>query len=152
MKTAARLGRRKSMSSSSVRSPARAHVAARLIAVVLLPSPAFALVTSKTISGTNVAKGSDGLAVTVNSSFFQLCPESPGPAGLQNSAALQQCVGVNGSSTVHGALNGTGYDGAGAGGGADAAAAADTVQSIEGNTYIYGGGTGWPFCWFCSIC
>jgi len=103
----------------------------------------FALVTSKTISGTNVAKGSDGLAVTVNSSFFQLCPESPGPAGLQNSAALQQCVGVNGSSTVHGALNGTGYDGAGAGGGADAAAAADTVQSIEGNTYIYGGGTGW---------
>ena len=44
-------GPRKSMSTSKVRSPARAHVPARLIAVVLLPSPAFALVTSKVVIG-----------------------------------------------------------------------------------------------------
>ena len=47
MKTSARLGRRRSMSRSKVRSPALAQVAARFKAVVLLPSPALALVTSK---------------------------------------------------------------------------------------------------------
>jgi len=103
----------------------------------------FALVTSKTIKGTNIAKDSAGRAVTVNSSFFQVCPEtSEAPADLQNSQALAQCVGVSGTAMVPGTLTGTGYDGAGAGG-ADASAANDTVQSITGQTYIYGGGTGW---------
>jgi hypothetical protein len=101
----------------------------------------FALVTSKTIKGTNVAKGADGLGVTVNSSFFQLCPTYPGPAGLQENVALMQCVGVDGSSTVPGSLEGTGYDGAGYS--TNVANAPDTVQSIEEDTYIYGGGSGW---------
>jgi hypothetical protein len=37
----------------------------------------FALVTSKKIAGMNVAKDSKGLALTVNSGFFQLCPAPP---------------------------------------------------------------------------
>jgi hypothetical protein len=51
MKTLARLGRRRSISRSKVRSPARAQVAARFKAVVLLPSPALALVMSKVTIG-----------------------------------------------------------------------------------------------------
>ena len=51
MKTSARLGRRRSTSMSKVRSPARAQVAARLSAVVLLPSPALALVTRSVTIG-----------------------------------------------------------------------------------------------------
>ena len=43
----------------------------------------FVLVTSKNFQGTNVAKDQNGLAVTVNSGFFQLCPVAPGPSGLQ---------------------------------------------------------------------
>ena len=50
-KTSARLGRRRSTSISRVRSPARAQVAARFRAVVLLPSPALALVTSRVTIG-----------------------------------------------------------------------------------------------------
>ena len=50
-KTPARLGRRRSTSISRVRSPARAQVAARFRAVVLLPSPALALVTSRVTIG-----------------------------------------------------------------------------------------------------
>ena len=42
----------------------------------------FVLVTSKELTGQNVARDSHGLAVTVNSGFFQLCPAPPGPAGL----------------------------------------------------------------------
>ena len=42
----------------------------------------FVLVSSKTISGTNVAKDAHGLAVTVNSGFFQLCPVYPGPPSV----------------------------------------------------------------------
>ena len=44
-------GRRKSISSSKVRSPASAQVAARFSAVVLFPSPALALVTSRVTIG-----------------------------------------------------------------------------------------------------
>jgi len=100
----------------------------------------FALVTSKTLKGTNVAIDSTGLGVTVNSSFFQLCPAPPGPAGLMESAALGQCVGVGGSASVAGSLAGTGYDGAGA---SSDAGAPDTVRSVSGDLYVYGGGTGW---------
>ena len=50
-KTPPRLGRRRSTSIRSVRSPARAQVAARFSAVVLLPSPALALVTSRVTIG-----------------------------------------------------------------------------------------------------
>ena len=101
----------------------------------------FALVTSKTIKGSNIAKDGAGRAVTVNSSFFQLCPEAPGPAGVQNPTSLAQCVGTTGSTAVPGTLTGTGYDGAGTA--TDAGSPFDTAQSIDGNTYIYGGGTGW---------
>jgi Putative metal-binding motif len=98
----------------------------------------FVLVTSKNFQGQNVAKDMNGLAVTVNSGFFQLCPVAPGPAGLQESAALEPCVGVNGdaSQNVFGELAGTSYDGAIDG-------TNDTVQAVNGNTYIYGGGSGW---------
>ncbi len=102
----------------------------------------FALVTSKTIKGANIAKDSAGRAVTVNSSFFQVCPTVADVAsfGITNAAAsLAQCVGVTGSAAVPGTLAGTGYDGAGSGGDAGS----DTVRTIEGQTYIYGGGTGW---------
>jgi hypothetical protein len=98
----------------------------------------FVLVTSKNFQGTNVAKDQNGLAVTVNSGFFQLCPVAPGPAGLQESAALEPCVGVNGdaSQSIFGELAGTSYDGAIDG-------TNDTVQAVNGDTYIYGGGSGW---------
>jgi hypothetical protein len=105
----------------------------------------FVLVSSKESSGANVAKDAHGLAVTVNSDFFQLCPMSPGPmvddAGVQDSVALQQCVGMSGdpSQLVFGALSGTGYDGAGTDGGA----ALDVAQAVDGNYYVYGGGSGW---------
>ncbi|MGO9709331.1 MAG: putative metal-binding motif-containing protein [Polyangiaceae bacterium] len=109
----------------------------------------FVLVSSKTISGTNVAKDSHGLAVTVNSGFFQLCPVYPGPAvgpddaGVQEAVSLQQCVGMSGDSSqgILGTLLGTGYDGAGLVD--DAGAASDTAQAVDGNYYIYGGGSGW---------
>ena len=100
----------------------------------------FVLVTSKSSAGANVAKDSHGLAVTVNSGFFQLCPKSPGPAGLSQdkAAGLQQCVGVDGDATqnVTGTLKGTGYDGA-------ATSTDDTVHAQNGNLYVYGGGSGW---------
>ncbi len=100
----------------------------------------FALVTSKSLGGMNVATDSSGLAVTVNSSFFQLCP-SPAPAGVQQAAALQPCVGMGGSAGVPGTLAGTGYDGAAAG--VNAGPAPDTVRSATGDVYVYGGATGW---------
>ncbi len=98
----------------------------------------FVLVTSKNFQGQNVAKDMNGLAVTVNSGFFQLCPVAPGPPGLQESAALEPCVGVDGdaSQQVFGQLAGTSYDGAIDG-------TSDTVQAVNGDTYIYGGGSGW---------
>ena len=98
----------------------------------------FALVSSKTISGTNVAKDAHGLAVTVNSDFFQLCPVYPGPANLQEPTALQQCVGSSGdaSQDIFGTLLGTGYDGA-------AVSSNDTVAAVNGDEYLYGGGSGW---------
>ena len=34
------------------------------------------------IANANVAKDAKGLAITVNSGFFQLCPKAPGPAGM----------------------------------------------------------------------
>ncbi len=101
----------------------------------------FALVTSDTIKGANVAKDSHGFAITVNSGFFELCPEFPGPSGVEENQALEQCVGLDGSSAVPGTLAGTGYDGAGSS--LDAAGATDTVLSVEGQEYVYGGGTGW---------
>ena len=100
----------------------------------------FALVSSKTIAGANVARDTHGLAITVNSDFFQLCPAPPGPSGLDPSkaAALQQCVGVAGDATqgILGTLAGTGYDGAAAG-------PNDSALAVDGSEYIYGGGSGW---------
>jgi hypothetical protein len=98
----------------------------------------FALVSSKTISGTNVAKDTHGLAITVNSGFFQLCPVYPGPASLEEPTALQQCVGLSGAASqdIFGTLLGTGFDGA-------AVSSNDTVSAISGDEYIYGGGSGW---------
>lgn len=100
----------------------------------------FILVSSKKHSGQNVAHDTNGLAVTVNSGFFQLCPEAPGPPGLSQdkAAGLQQCVGVDGDAAlgVFGSLHGTGYDGA-------AVSSDYTVRAVNGNTYVYGGGTGW---------
>jgi hypothetical protein len=108
----------------------------------------FVLVSSKTISGSNVAKDAHGLAVTVNSDFFQLCPVYPGPgvgpsdAGVQEPTALQQCVGMSGDASqgILGSLLGTGFDGAAL---ADAGTPSDTAQAVDGNYYIYGGGSGW---------
>jgi len=96
------------------------------------------LVTSGKIKGANVAKDSKGLGLTVNSGFFQLCPKSPGPSGLDKVAALSSCVGVDGDATakVFGTLKGTYFDGEGIG------ATNDTVSS-GGKLYIYGGGSGW---------
>jgi hypothetical protein len=105
----------------------------------------FVLVSSKESAGTNVARDAHGLAITLNSDFFQLCPLPPGPtigdAGVQDSVALQQCVGMSGDATqsVFGALSGTGYDGAGLDGGP----ALDVAQAVDGDYYLYGGGSGW---------
>jgi hypothetical protein len=100
----------------------------------------FVLVTSQAFQGQNVAKDKNGLAVTINSGFFQLCPASPGPAGLtqDNAAALETCVGVGGdaSQSIFGTLAGTGYDGAAVG-------ANDTAMAVNGSEYVYGGGSGW---------
>lgn len=102
----------------------------------------FVLVTSGTLAGANVAKDANGFAITVNSGFFQLCPKSPGPAGLSpdKSAALAHCVGNAGdaSQEVFGSLGGTFYDGAGS------APFDGTALSMDGTkTYVYGGGSGW---------
>ncbi len=102
----------------------------------------FVLVSNSKFAGQNVAKESNGLGMSVNSSFFQLCPKAPGPPGLSGdkSAALNDCVGVQGDATQNafGSLKGTGYDGAGSPPGDG------TVKSIDGTkTYIYGGGSGW---------
>ena len=100
----------------------------------------FVLVTSQGFQGQNVAKDKNGLAITINSGFFQLCPAPPGPAGLtqDNSAALETCVGVGGdmSQSIFGTLAGTGYDGAALG-------PNDTAVAVDGSEYIYGGGSGW---------
>ncbi len=100
----------------------------------------FALVSSKTISGTNVARDAHGLAITVNSDFFQLCPAPPGPSGLSaaKAQALQQCVGVGGDASqgILGTLLGTGNDGAATG-------PNDTALAVDGTEYVYGGGSGW---------
>jgi hypothetical protein len=89
---------------------------------------------------TNVAKDSSGSAITVNSGFFQLCPAPPGPAGVSTPAALSNCVGVGGdaSKKIFGTLAGTNFDGAGKGSSDDT-----TVDPADGNTYVYGGGSGW---------
>jgi len=104
----------------------------------------FALVTSKKIQSANVAKDSKGLALTVNSGFFQLCPAPPGPSGLSKPEALLKgpCVGVAGDATksIFGTLKGTYFDGAGIG-------STDDTISTSGDAgttkYIYGGGSGW---------
>jgi hypothetical protein len=100
----------------------------------------FVLVSSKSLSGQNVARDKNGLAITINSGFFQLCPPPPGPAGLSadKAAALQTCAGVAGApaQSIVGTLAGTGYDGAAVG-------ADDTVLSTSGSRYVYGGGSGW---------
>jgi hypothetical protein len=98
----------------------------------------FALVSNKTYSGTNVATDAHGLAVTINSGFFQLCPASPGPAGISESASLVQCDGLSGSADagILGTLVGTGYDGA-------ATSTNDTAKAVDGSLYVYGGGSGW---------
>ncbi len=98
----------------------------------------FVLVTSKKVKSANVARDSKGLALTVNSGFFQLCPRAPGPSGLAKPDALKNCVGVDGDATksILGTLKGTYFDGAGIG------SMDDTVTSGS-NKYIYGGGSGW---------
>ena len=102
----------------------------------------FVLVTSQKLTGTNVAKDANGLAVTVNSGFFQLCQKAPGPAGLSpdKSAALASCVGIAGdaSKSVFGSLKGTWFDGAGSN------PSDGTALSQDGTKmYVYGGGSGW---------
>ncbi len=101
----------------------------------------FVLVNGSKSNGGNVAKESNGLAMSVNSSFFQLCPKPPGPPGLSGdkSAALTSCVGIDGdpAERAYGSLRGTGYDGAGS------APGDGTVLSVDGKRYIYGGGSGW---------
>jgi hypothetical protein len=98
------------------------------------------LVTSRNFAGENVARDKNGLAVTINSGFFQLCPTWPGPAGLSKdkAAGLQSCAGVGGdpARSILGTLAGTGYDGAAVG-------TDDTVFAVNGNEYVYGGGSGW---------
>jgi hypothetical protein len=98
------------------------------------------LVSSKANAGGNVAKDAHGLAVTVNSGFFQLCP-SPAPAGLSQdkAGALQQCVGIDGNPSIFGSIGGTAYDGATA----SPPSANDTVTSTSNQLYVYGGGSGW---------
>ena len=102
----------------------------------------FVLVTSQKLAGTNVAKDANGLAITVNSGFFQLCAKAPGPPGLSpdKSAALASCVGIDGdaSKSVFGSLKSTGFDGAGSN------RSDGTALSQDGTkTYVYGGGSGW---------
>jgi len=102
----------------------------------------FVLVSSDELTGKNVAYGSDGLAVTINSSFFALCPEAPGPAGLSSDkiAALQVCVGDDGdtSQMIFGSIHGTYYDGAGD------TPSNGTAFSVDGtHEYVYGGGSAW---------
>jgi hypothetical protein len=98
----------------------------------------FVLVTSKELAGQNVARDSHGLAVTVNSGYFQLCPAPPGPAMLAEPTAIENCVGVGGdpSQMIFGSLAGSGYDGA-------AKSTNDTVAAMNGDLFIYGGGSGW---------
>ncbi len=98
----------------------------------------FVLVTSKELAGQNVARDSHGLAVTVNSGYFQLCPAPPGPAMLYDPTAIENCVGLTGSPSqmILGSLAGTGYDGAAKG-------TDDTVPAMNGNLYVYGGGSAW---------
>jgi hypothetical protein len=102
----------------------------------------FVLVQSGTFHGDNVAKDGNGLAITVNSGFFQLCPKAPGPAGLSQEkvVALQQCVGIDGDPAhgVAGTLTGTWYDGAGSPPGDGTATSTDGTKK-----YVYGGGSGW---------
>lgn len=98
----------------------------------------FVLVTSKELSGQNVAHDSHGLAVTVNSGYFQLCPAPPGPAMLSEPTAIENCVGLTGDAAqmIFGTLTGTGYDGA-------AKSTDDTVTAVNGDLYVYGGGSAW---------
>ena len=102
----------------------------------------FVLVSSTQLHGVNIARDANGLAVTVNSGFFQLCPKSPGPAGLSSdkAAALAHCVGDDGDATqsIVGSIGGTGYDGA------NSAPYDGTATSTDGTKkYVYGGGSGW---------
>jgi hypothetical protein len=100
----------------------------------------FVLVTSSKLNGANVATDAMGLGVTVNSGFFQLCPVSPGPAGIDKTNALVDCVGNSGDAQqlVFGALAGTFYDGAGSAPYDGTALSFDMTKK-----YVYGGGTGW---------
>lgn len=105
----------------------------------------FVLATSAndpTLAGQNVAKGANGLGITVNSGFFEVCTAPPGPDGLspEKAAAIAQCVGVAGDATkrIFGTLEGTGYDGK------SSAPFDGTATSTDGTKkYVYGGGTGW---------
>jgi hypothetical protein len=100
----------------------------------------FVLVTNKTMNGTNAAKDAQGLAVTVNSGYFQLCPKSPGPAGVEKTNALANCVGNAGDpqQQVFGNLAGTYYDGTG-----EAPFDGTALSDDMLHKYVYGGGTGW---------
>ena len=103
----------------------------------------FVLVTSKMFNGQNVARDAHGLAVSVDSGFFQLCPAPPGPTGLQEASAIENCVGPTGlaSQSIYGTITGTGFDGAGFG--TSNPSAPDTASAVNGDVYVYGGGTGW---------
>ncbi len=100
----------------------------------------FAIVKNSAIAGANVAKDATAKAITVNSGFFQLCP-NPAPAGIEKAGSLTNCAGVNGDAAklIFGTLGGTNFDGAGL----SPASANDTVKSSGNKTYIYGGGSGW---------
>lgn len=105
----------------------------------------FVLVTSQKLKGINVAKDAKGLGITVNSGYFQLCPKTPGPAGLDPGklGGLANCVGAptDPAGAIFGSLNGTGFSG-------DLLSPPttdDTAMGVSDGTkkYIYGGASGW---------
>jgi hypothetical protein len=105
----------------------------------------FVLVNSKNLAGINVAKDSAGLGITVNSGYFQLCPASPGPAGLSATkvGGLKNCVGqpTDPAAKILGSLTGTGFAG-------ELLATPSTDDTTKGfvdtaGKYVYGGSSGW---------
>jgi hypothetical protein len=105
----------------------------------------FVLVTSQKLKGINVAKDAKGLGITVNSGYFQLCPKSPGPAGLDTGklGGLANCVGepTDPTGAIFGSLKGTGF----AGDLLTPASTDDTTAGVSDSTkkYVYGGASGW---------
>jgi hypothetical protein len=105
----------------------------------------FAIVTSQKLKGINVAKDANGLGITVNSGYFQICPAPPGPSGLASGKAggLANCVGepTDPAGKIFGSLNNTGFAG-------ELQATPSTNDTTMGfvdtsGLYVYGGSSGW---------